>query len=82
MCLRLASLQGSQSRPRGAIRQGVLTAISTASVSGSAAAAGALLSRHFGHGAKTDGFFAATLLRKPAPEKEKAEVVKEEEAPV
>ena len=30
----------------------------------------------------TDGFFAAALVRKPAPEKEKAEVVKEEEAPV
>ncbi len=29
----------------------------------------------------TDGFFAAALVRKPAPEKEKAEVVTEEEAP-
>ena len=28
----------------------------------------------------TDGFFAAALVRKPAPEKEKAEVAKEEEA--
>lgn len=37
----------------------MLTGLSTAAVSGSAAAAGALLSRKFGHGVRTDGFFAA-----------------------
>jgi hypothetical protein len=37
----------------------VLTGVSTACVSGSAALAGALLSRKFGHGVRTDGFFAA-----------------------
>jgi O-antigen/teichoic acid export membrane protein len=36
-----------------------LTGISTAAVSASAAVAGAILSRKFGHGVKTDGFFAA-----------------------
>ena len=37
----------------------MLTGLSTVAVSGSAAAAGALLSRKFGHGVRTDGFFAA-----------------------
>jgi len=37
----------------------LVTGISTAAVSGSAAVAGAILSRKFGHGVKTDGFFAA-----------------------
>ncbi len=37
----------------------MLTGLSTAAVSGSAAIAGALLSRKFGHGVETDGFFAA-----------------------
>ncbi len=37
----------------------MLTGVSTACVSGSAALAGALLSRKFGHGVRTDGFFAA-----------------------
>jgi hypothetical protein len=41
------------------VSSGILTGISTAAVSGSAAVAGALLSRKFGHGVKTDGFFAA-----------------------
>lgn len=36
-----------------------MTGISTAAVSGSAAVAGVILSRKFGHGVKTDGFFAA-----------------------
>src|SRR4051812_41630542 len=44
---------------RGAVRSGVLTGISTAAVSGSAAVLGVILSRKFGHGVKTDGFFAA-----------------------
>ncbi|HET7648577.1 MAG TPA: hypothetical protein VFK17_08400 [Gaiellaceae bacterium] len=43
----------------GALGSGVLTGISTAAVSGSAAILGVLLSRKFGHGARTDGFFAA-----------------------
>lgn len=36
-----------------------MTGISTAAVSGSAAVLGVILSRKFGHGVKTDGFFAA-----------------------
>jgi O-antigen/teichoic acid export membrane protein len=43
----------------GALGSGVLTGISTAAVSGSAAILGVLLSRKFGHGVRTDGFFAA-----------------------
>jgi hypothetical protein len=43
----------------GALGSGVLTGISTAAVSGSAAILGVLLSRKFGHGVHTDGFFAA-----------------------
>jgi hypothetical protein len=43
----------------GALGSGVLTGISTAAVSGSAAILGVVLSRKFGHGARTDGFFAA-----------------------
>jgi O-antigen/teichoic acid export membrane protein len=52
-------MQGNRSRGRGALRSGVLTGISTAAVSGSAAVLGVILSRKFGHGVKTDGFFAA-----------------------
>jgi hypothetical protein len=52
-------MQGSRSAGRGAVRSGVLTGISTAAVSGSAAVLGVILSRKFGHGVKTDGFFAA-----------------------
>ena len=52
-------MQGNPSGHRSAVRSGALTALSTAAVSGSAAVAGALLSRKFGHGVKTDGFFAA-----------------------
>jgi hypothetical protein len=37
----------------------LVTGVSTVAVSGSAAVAGAILSRKFGHGVKTDGFFAA-----------------------
>jgi hypothetical protein len=46
-------------RKRGTVRNGLLTGISTAAVSGSAAVLGVILSRKFGHGVKTDGFFAA-----------------------
>jgi hypothetical protein len=52
-------MEGNRSRGRGAVRSGVLTGISTAAVSGSAAVLGVILSRKFGHGVKTDGFFAA-----------------------
>ena len=52
-------MQGSRSRGRGAISSGLLTGISTAFVSGSAAVAAVILSRKFGHGVKTDGFFVA-----------------------
>jgi O-antigen/teichoic acid export membrane protein len=41
------------------VRSGLQTGISTAVVSGSAAVLGVILSRKFGHGVKTDGFFAA-----------------------
>jgi len=51
-------MPGSRSAPRGAVGSGLLTGVSTAAVSGSAAVAGAVLSRKFGHGEKTDGFFA------------------------
>ena len=44
---------------RGAVRSGILTGVSTAAVSGSAAVLGIILSRKFGLGVKTDGFFAA-----------------------
>ncbi len=40
-------------------RSALVTGLSTAAVSGSAAVAGAILARKFGHGVKTDGFFAA-----------------------
>src|SRR6266581_3320142 len=56
---RRASMQGNPSRGRGAVHSGLLTGVSTAAVSGSAAVAGVILSRKFGHGVKTDGFFAA-----------------------
>src|SRR6266576_1095967 len=52
-------MQGSPEARRSAVGSGVLTGISIAAVSGSAAVAGAILSRKFGHGVKTDGFFAA-----------------------
>src|ERR1700758_3139356 len=52
-------MQGNGRGRRSAVRSGLLTGISTAAVSGSAAIAGAILSRKFGHGVKTDGFFAA-----------------------
>src|SRR5690348_10785187 len=52
-------MQGNRSLGRGAVRSGLLTGISTAAVSGSAAVLGIILSRKFGHGVKTDGFFAA-----------------------
>jgi hypothetical protein len=52
-------MQGNRSGPRSAVRSGLLTGLSTAAVSGSAGIAGAILSRKFGHGVKTDGFFAA-----------------------
>ena len=52
-------MQGNPRGRRSAVRSGLLTGLSTAAVSGSAAVAGAILSRKFGHGVKTDGFFAA-----------------------
>src|SRR5579872_2834734 len=51
-------MQGNGRGRRSAVRSGLLTGLSTAAVSGSAAVAGAILSRKFGHGVKTDGFFA------------------------
>src|ERR1043165_5946628 len=52
-------MQGKRRGRRSAVGSGVLTGLSTAAVSGSAAVAGVILSRKFGHGVKTDGFFAA-----------------------
>ena len=56
---RRARMEGNRSRGRGAVRSGLQTGLSTAAVSGSAAVLGVILSRKFGHGVKTDGFFAA-----------------------
>ena len=52
-------MQGKRSARRSAVWSGLLTGLSTVAVSGAAAVAGAILSRKFGHGVKTDGFFAA-----------------------
>jgi hypothetical protein len=52
-------MQGSHTGRRSAARSGLLTGLSAAAVSGSAAIAGAILSRKFGRGVETDGFFAA-----------------------
>src|SRR5258707_1063193 len=52
-------MQGNRSTRRSAVGGGLATGLSTAAVSGSVAVAGAILSRKFGHGLKTDGFFAA-----------------------
>ena len=52
-------MEGNRSAGQGAVRSGLLTGISTAAVSGSAAVLGVILARKFGHGVKTDGFFAA-----------------------
>src|SRR3954465_4162325 len=52
-------MEGNRSRRTGAVRSGILTGVSTAAVSGSAAVLGIILSRKFGLGVKTDGFFAA-----------------------
>src|SRR5262245_64131120 len=52
-------MEGIRSGGRGTVRSGLLTGISTAAVSASAAVLGVILSRKFGHGVKTDGFFAA-----------------------
>ena len=52
-------MEGNRSSGQGAVRSGLLTAISTVAVSASAAVLGLILSRKFGHGVKTDGFFAA-----------------------
>src|SRR4051794_27306866 len=56
---RQASMESNRSYRRTTLRSGALTGISTAAVSASAAVAGVILSRKFGHGVKTDGFFAA-----------------------
>jgi len=55
-------MQGSRSLGRGTVSRGILTGVSTAAISGSAAVAGVILSRKFGHGVKTDGFFLAYQL--------------------
>jgi putative peptidoglycan lipid II flippase len=52
-------MEGNRSGGQGAVRSGLLTGVSTAAVSGSAAVLGVILARKFGHGVKTDGFFAA-----------------------
>jgi hypothetical protein len=52
-------MDGNGSSRRRTVRSGLLTGVSTATVSAVAAAAGVILSRKFGHGVKTDGFFAA-----------------------
>lgn len=44
------------------VRSGLVTGVSTGLVSLSAAGAGVVLSRKFGHGVRTDGFFAAYAL--------------------
>jgi hypothetical protein len=52
-------MESTRSNGRSTVRNGLLTGVSTAAVSGSAAVLGVILSRKFGHGVKTDGFFAA-----------------------
>src|SRR3954466_11602664 len=52
-------MQANRPASRTALGSGVVTGLSTAAVSGSAAIAGALLARKFGVGARTDGFFLA-----------------------
>ncbi len=52
-------MQANRPASRSALSSGVLTGLSTAVVSLAAAVAGALLARKFGHGVRTDGFFAA-----------------------
>jgi hypothetical protein len=52
-------MQPSPSARRTILRSGLLTGLSTAAVSASAAVAGIVLAREFGHGVETDGFFAA-----------------------
>src|SRR6478735_9865850 len=59
MYRRRARMEGNRSSGAGAVRSGLLTGVSTAAVSASAAVLGVILSRKFGHGVKTDGFFAA-----------------------
>jgi hypothetical protein len=51
-------MQGKRSARRSAVGSGVLTGLSIAAVSVAAALAGAILSRKFGHGVTTDGFFS------------------------
>src|ERR1700759_618147 len=52
-------MEGNVSARRSAVRSGLVTGLSIAAVSGSAAVAGAILSRKFGHGVKAAGFFGA-----------------------
>jgi hypothetical protein len=52
-------MESTRSNGRSTVRNGLITGVSTAAVSGSAAVLGVILSRKFGHGVKTDGFFAA-----------------------
>jgi O-antigen/teichoic acid export membrane protein len=53
------STQPSLTRRRSAVRSGLATGLSTLTVSGSAALAGAYLAHKFGRNAETDGFLAA-----------------------
>ena len=57
--MRAGPLNGSPSRRRSALRSGLLTGLSLAVMSGTAAAVGALLAHKFGRTAETDGFLAA-----------------------
>src|SRR5438046_566456 len=52
-------MEGTARPGRSALSSGLLTALSTAVMTGTAAIAGAIVARKFGHGVKTDGFFAA-----------------------
>jgi O-antigen/teichoic acid export membrane protein len=52
-------MQANRTASRTALGSGALTGLSTAAVSLAAAVAGALLARKYGHGVRTDGFFAA-----------------------
>ena len=50
---------GAERMGSSAVRSGLLTGLSAVAVNAASAVAGALLARKFGHGAQTDGFFAA-----------------------
>jgi O-antigen/teichoic acid export membrane protein len=52
-------MQRSPSGRPTAVRSGLLTGLSAVAVNAASAVAGVLLARKYGHGAQTDGFFAA-----------------------